>query len=241
MNLESFKFAALEAGLQLVLVPGTHLRATIGAGEERRLLFSSQPRTGAALVGGLQYSLAQSRLYAESRLELTFDPESLRRDHHHRLDVSARMYGPPRSGDAGAVHFSGMYRKMWRRGWDEFWLEARGVSRTGYVVFPEEQSIGDGDLLRGPFGAVYARRVGGLNLEYRFSLLRDIFKLGLFHNAAVYGDIIKRSPFTEKLAFADHRRIPARRVLRRGVVDGGPVRQGRRPRHPPGILTLPLA
>ncbi len=117
--------------------------------------------------------------------------------------MSARIYGPPRTGENGAVHLSGVYQKMWRRGWDEFWLEARGISRTGYVVFPEEQSIGDGDLLGGPFGAVYARRVGGLNLEYRFSLLRDIFKLGLFHNAAVYGDIIKRSPFTEKLAFAD--------------------------------------
>src|SRR5260370_19162782 len=91
---------------------------------------------------------------------------------------------------------------MWRRGWDEFWLEARGISRTGYVVFPEEQSIGDGDLLRGPFGAGYARRVGGLNLEYRFSLLRGIFKLRLFHNAAVYGDL-HRNPPRQQLSFAD--------------------------------------
>jgi hypothetical protein len=203
LNLESFEFATLEAGLQLVLVPGTHIRATLGAGEERRLLFSAKPGTSAGPVQGPQYALAQTRIYAESRLELTVDPESLRRDRHHRLDMSARMYGPPRSGDNGAVHLSLAYQKMWRRGWDEFWLEARGVSRTGYVVFPEEQSIGDGDLLRGPFGAVYARRVGGINLEYRFSLLRDILKLGLFHNAAVYGDITNRSPLTEKLAFAD--------------------------------------
>jgi hypothetical protein len=57
-------------------------------------------------------------------------------------------------------------------------------------------------VLRGPFGDVYARRVGGLQVEYRYSLLRDAFKLGFFHNLAGYG-AIDRATDKEKLAFAN--------------------------------------
>ena len=77
---------------------------------------------------------------------------------------------------------------MFPFGWNELWVEMRGVSRTGFVLFPEEASIG-GEVLRGPFGNEYARRYGGLQLEFRYSLLRDVFKLGIFHNAVGYGAI----------------------------------------------------
>ena len=203
LNLESFKFATLEAGLQLVLVPGTHVRATLGAGQERRLLFSTQAGTGLALIAGPQYALAQNRLYSEARLELVFDPQSLRRDRHHRLELGARIYGRPRPGDENALHLGGGYQKAWLRGWDEIWLQAHAFWRTGYVVFPEEQSVGDSDFLGGPFGAVYSRKLVGLNLEYRLSLVRDILKLGLFHNAVGYADIVRRNPYAEKRSFAD--------------------------------------
>src|SRR5205814_9968711 len=46
-----------------------------------------------------------------------------------------------------------------------------------------------GDVLRGEFGMDYAGRDGGLQLECRYSLLRDVFKLGIFQNAVGYGAI----------------------------------------------------
>ena len=44
-----------------------------------------------------------------------------------------------------------------------------------------------GRYLRGVFGDdYYMDRVGSLALEYRLSLTRDLFKLGIFHEAAVW-------------------------------------------------------
>jgi hypothetical protein len=202
LHLESFRFATLEIGVQLLVLPFPQLRASLGLGVQRRLLNSVEPQTGVAPVPGPQYSLAHTRPFAATTLSWTFNPESIRRDHHHQLTLDARVYGPPHRGDDGALHVSASYQKMWSPGWNELWLEARGVSRTGFVVFPEEESIGGGDFLRGPFGAVYTRRLVALDLEYRVSLYRDVFKIGLFHNAVAYS-ALDRTSGAEKLAAAN--------------------------------------
>ncbi len=72
----------------------------------------------------------------DAALSLTFDPESIRRDDHHQFALGARLYGSPHRRDDGALHLSASYQKMWPLGWNELWLEARGMSRTGFVVFP---------------------------------------------------------------------------------------------------------
>ena len=197
--LESFIFSTIDAGFHLVFVPVPYVRASLGGGAERRILTSVEPVTGSAFASS--YAFAHTRQYAEAALELTFDPESIRRDRHHRLGIDARLYGPPHTGQENTLHVSGWYQKMFPFGWNELWLEMQGSSRTGFVLFPEEGSIG-GSVLRGPFGDQYARRWGGLQLEYRYSLLRDVFKVGLFHNLAGYG-AIDRVTDKEKLRFAD--------------------------------------
>jgi hypothetical protein len=202
LHLEAFRFATLEAGLQLLILPVSQIRASVGLGVQRRLLNSVEPQTGVAPVAGPQYSLAHTRPYADVTISSTFDPESIRRDRHHQLAFGARVYGAPHMGDDGAQHLSVSYQKMWSPGWNELWLEARAISRTGFVVFPEEESIGGGDLLRGPFGGEYTRRLAALNLEYRLSLLRDVFKVGLFHDAVAYS-ALDRTSSAEKLAVAD--------------------------------------
>ncbi|HUJ28271.1 MAG TPA: hypothetical protein VLW85_19750 [Myxococcales bacterium] len=202
LNLESFEYAALEAGVQLLLVPDDYVRASIGAGGERRLLFNAQSPTNVQPLPGPQYSVAHDRPFAEAGLTLVLDPESLRRDRHHQLNLGARMYGPPHPGDEGALHLFLDWQKMWPVGWNEIWASVHALSRSGFVLFAEEESIGDGDLLRGPFGIEYARRAAGLDLEFRYSLLRDVFKLGVFHHGAAYGRL-DRTRGTEKLALAD--------------------------------------
>lgn len=202
LRLEAFRFARLEAGLQLLFLPLPQLSASLGIGVERRLLFSVEPESGVPPVAGPQYSLADTRPYADATLSLTFDPESIRRDQHHQLAFGARLYAAPHMGDEGALHLFANYQKMWHAGWNELWLEARGISRTGFVVFPEEESIGGGDFLRGPFGAEYTRRLVAMDLEYRLSLYRDIFKVGLFHNAVAYSRLDRVSG-AETLAAAN--------------------------------------
>jgi hypothetical protein len=211
LHLESFMFTTLEAGLHLLLVPIPHVRASVGGGLERRLLYSIEPAAGQVPIFGPSYEFAQTRQYGEASLELTFDPESIRRDRHHRLGVDARVYGAPRTGQNGATHLSGWYQKMFPFGWNELWVELRGISRTGFVLFPEENSIG-GSVLRGPFGGEYARRSGGLQLEFRYSLFRDGFKIGVFHNLAGYG-AIDRATDKEKLSFANSFGLGAHALL----------------------------
>jgi hypothetical protein len=193
LHVEAFRFATLEAEVQLLFLPLPELRASLGIGAQRRLLYSVEPQTGVPLVAGPQYSLADTRTYADATLSLVFDPESIRLDHHHQLVLAARLYDSPRSGDTGALHLSASYQKMWHLGWNELWLETQGISRTGFVAFPEEASVGGSEFLRGPFGAEYTRRVIALDFEYRVSLWRDVFKLGLFHNAAAYSRLDRTS------------------------------------------------
>jgi hypothetical protein len=100
------------------------------------------------------------------------------------------------------MHLTFGWQKMWAIGWNELWLNAHALSRSGFVLFPEEQSVGDGDFLRGVFGSDYVRRIAGLDIEFRYSLLRDVFKIGFFHNGAMYG-AVDRAAGTEKLALSD--------------------------------------
>jgi len=199
LRLESFMFTTLEAGVHLVFAPVAYVRTSLGGGVQRRLLFNVEPVSGSMYTSSLKF--AHTRQYAEAALELTFDPDNIRRDRHHLFGVDARVYGPPHTGEESAFHIGGWYQKMFPFGWNELWVEMRGVSRTGFVLFPEEASIG-GEVLRGPFGNEYARRYGGLQLEFRYSLLRDVFKLGIFHNAAGYG-AIDRLTNEDKLTFAN--------------------------------------
>ena len=202
LHVEAFQFATLEAGAQLLFLPRPEVRASLGTGLQRRLLYSVEPQSGVPPLPGPQYSLAHTRPFGEATFSFTFDPDSIRLDRHHQLAFGARFYAPPHAGDDGAQELSASYQKMWSRGWDELWIKARGISRTGFIVFPEEESIGGGDVLRGPFGGEYTRRLIALDLEYRRSLLRDVFKVGLFHNAVAYSTLDRQSG-AEKLTAAN--------------------------------------
>src|SRR6267143_1397542 len=86
LSLESFMFARIEGGVDLLLLPIPQVHAAIGAGVERRILYQVEPlSTVTNPPFGASYSFAQNRPYAEVRLELVFDPEALRRDRHHLL------------------------------------------------------------------------------------------------------------------------------------------------------------
>jgi hypothetical protein len=199
LNLDSFQFAVMDGGAQAVFQPTTQMRALLGTGVARRLLYDVRPEANVPLP--LQpFTIAETRQYAEGSVELTFDPENLRKDQHHVVYVGGRVYGPPHKNQKGELFLLAYYQKVVPFGWNELWVEARGISRSGSVIFPEEDSLGD--ELHGVFSNEYARKVATLNLEYRYSLMRDVFKLGLFHNFAVYGTT-NRTTNVDKPALAD--------------------------------------
>jgi hypothetical protein len=198
LRLESFKFATLDMDLALRVQPSNLVRLSLGLGLERRFLFAAErlPDT----VGDTS-SLAQTRSYGEASLLVRLNPGELRRDRGHELELAARLYGRGRADLSGSVRLSGRYQKMFALGWNELWLESYGEFQDGDIRFPEEQSIG-GDPLRGPFGSIYARKLLSFGVEYRYSLVRDVFKLGLFHNAVAFGSIDRENNHESPL-FAD--------------------------------------
>src|SRR5207253_3137361 len=86
------------------------------AAAARRPLFSVAPASGSMFSS--PYACAHTRQYAEMALELTLDPDSIRRDRHHLLGLDARVYGPPHEGQESALHLAGWYQKMFSFGWN---------------------------------------------------------------------------------------------------------------------------
>lgn len=189
LQLESFMFATLDANALLRVQTSDTVRLSVGLGLERRFLYAAE-RLPATIADTT--ALAQTRAYGDAALQVRLNPNELRRDRGHELSLEARLYGRGRSDRPSSVRLLGRYQKLIQFGWNELWLESRGEYRDGDVLFPEEQSIG-GDPLRGPFGSVYARKLLSFGAEFRYSLLRDVFKLGVFHNAVAFGAIDRLS------------------------------------------------
>ena len=200
LRLESFRFSTLQGQVQLLLLPIPGIRASIGAGVERRLLFNTEPQTGTTPVQGPQYSIPSAFITGISgqfyrQFALTIAGATI-----ISLVVSLTL-SPAMCALLLKPRARGRRVPLWQ--WPIvgfFSIFNWGFERLAKKVY--EESIGGGDLLRGPFGAVYARRLTGLDLEYRFSLLRDVFKLGIFHNAVGYG-AIDRATNKDKLAGAN--------------------------------------
>lgn len=191
LRLESFMFATLDANLALRVKPWETVLLSLGLGLERRFLYNAERLPDTVLD---TTSLAQTRPYGEAVLQVRLNPAELRRDRGHELELDARLYGRGRADRPGSVRLLGRYQKMFMSGWNELWIEGHGAYQQGEILFPEEQSIG-GDPLRGPFGGVYARKLVSLGAEIRYSLLRDVLKVGVFHNGVLFGSIDR---FTNK-------------------------------------------
>jgi hypothetical protein len=184
LHLESFSQAtfavSLDAGLFRPL-----WTVALGVGIERRFLFSLVKVAGAnPLVD--ETPRAQTRPYAELMAELVFNGDELRTDRKHQIDFEARFYsGSPSS--KRAVWLRAGWQRRFPLGWHEVLWQAHGTLREGEVLFPDEESVGN--HLNGAFGGDFARKLVSTGLEARYSLLRDVFKVGLFYNQVLFGAI----------------------------------------------------
>jgi hypothetical protein len=186
-GLDSYDQLVLEGSLDARAPILPQLELTFGLGLERRLLLDfNKYGTPSPQVDATPS--AQTRPYVQGLMSLTFNPDEIRRDRRHGLDVDARLYGAAAADRPMSFRLLGHYQKIWTPGWNEFWLEARGTLLSGDVLFADERSIGND--LRGPFGSSdFARHVGSVSLELRYSIIRDIFKLGVYHDLAAFGAI----------------------------------------------------
>ena len=188
LGLDGFHFATLQAVAFLQDDVSPNLSLWMGGGLERRLLLSVQ-RAGTTSPAVDATPRAQTRPFGALRFRYRFDPETLRRDRGDVLQFDARLAAPGGGARDGAAYLRGRFQHVRLIGWDEFWVQGVGNLLAGDVFFTEEESLG-ADALRGAFsGTDYTRRLLGIGFEYRYSFWRDVFKLGLFTNLAVYQPI----------------------------------------------------
>jgi len=122
-------------GVHLVFAPNPYVRTARG-GVARRLLFSrSSPPPGPILSPTPSSHAAVPRRPA---LELTFDPDSIRRDRHHLLGLDARVYGPSARGqESAAAPLAGWFERCFLSDGTSLG-RSPGISPTGFILFPRK-------------------------------------------------------------------------------------------------------
>lgn len=168
---------------------GVHL--SLGGGFRWRRLFAIHAAEGLLLPPGIDAENERERTFALLRGELVFDASTQGRwDRRHELWFEARHFfaiTDPHYGEARAA-----YQRVFPFGWHDLIVKARGAWLWGEVVFHDEELV-SGYHLRAVFGNEWARRVASQQSEFRFSITRDLYKLSLFHDVAVFGRVDRQT------------------------------------------------
>lgn len=127
------------------------------------------------------------RSFVEARLDLVFFDGDARYDRRHafflegRLSARVTRFDLPLFSEARAG-----YQLVIPIGWHDVWIRGKGTWMSGDVLFPFEEVLGE--HLPAVFGDIWVSKAGGLRTEFRYSLVRDVFKVGVFANGLAYGE-----------------------------------------------------
>ena len=195
---QTYWWNRLEGALGLTIEPwiGTQLTAELGV--QQRDLFAVDQLEDADIPRVEPSSTLLG--FAGLSVRIFFDPDQLRLDRRHRFDFDVRRYGGTGSQSFWAIDAE--YKKVFGFGWNDLRLRATiGGVASNYGIADAVPMTGR--FLRGVFGhSVYLDQAAALGLEYRFSLLRDVFKVGLFHEGAVFREARNPNP-THERSFAN--------------------------------------
>lgn len=183
ISVERYIFTPLRAALGLALHPIPHFSMSLGGGIQYRGLSGVTAMPGETIP--VKAKEEGFSLFAGGELRLVLNPGVLRRDREHELWLRG-IYTAPRGDLQGFLIAAGRYDKVLLFDYDEFWIRLSGHTAVGTPPFYDEISLGD--ELRVAFGATYAVHAGGLGLEYRRSVLRDLVKFSLFNDVSVFED-----------------------------------------------------
>lgn len=179
--LEEYFTETLEAGLGLYWHLGDTSYVTFGGGWQSKYLFGVDQLENPPVV--LEAN-ERHRPFVASQLDLELGKASLRSDQRHSLGFEGRHYwGETDSYD----RFRATYELPIRFGWHQLWLKASATKLWGEVPVGDEEKI-DRRYVRGVFNERYfVREVASASAEFRYSLIRDQFKLSLFTDFACFG------------------------------------------------------
>ena len=186
LGLENYLTSNTELSMDLEARPLSPLRLFVGFGLQHFYLFGERGPFGLGLAPTEQM---RWRGFVQLGVDYVFDTGNARWDRRHALELSGRLWN--NLAQPGRVTYTEVkvyWQKVFSFGWHDLWLKARGAWLAGDVLYPFELPLGD-NLRAISFGDTFVRTVGGASAEFRFSLTRDLFKLGFFVDAAAFGQL----------------------------------------------------
>jgi hypothetical protein len=182
LNLENYWALTSDVALQLETELRPGMRFLVGGGFEYRRLFGLEVAPEHEVPPDVTVT-ERKRPFIRATHESVMDPDVLRWDRRHTIESELRYYFPFNS-ELGFGWADVRYQYVKELGWHDFWVKTRGHLSWGEVTFHDELSVAE--LVRGLFGGQWVPSGANLQLEFRFSLVRDDIKIGVFHDLAVF-------------------------------------------------------
>lgn len=190
LMLEHYALGTMEfvtgAGSKLLKDSEREFDLFFNLGWQRRWIFGVDPSPGATLPPDVQkVPSVSNRAFLRVNSNYVFNPTELRQDLRDLATLQFDAYRPTVKGDSGYLRLDVQVKKLFAFGWNELRLGARLTGEVGDVQYVDEVSLED--HFRIGFGLEkYTHRVTSLSTEFRYSLLRDKFKVGLFNDIGVW-------------------------------------------------------
>lgn len=181
LQLENFNALDLAGAAQLQLELAKGFDFTIGAGFEWRRLFGFEERPGVPLSPDVLLA-DRKRPFLRVSHQSVIDPTVLRWERRHTLESELRFLFPI-LGQPAFTWVDVRYQYVHAFGWHDLWVNSRGHVAWGDVTFHDE--VAAGEFVRGVFGDLWVPAAVNLQLEFRFSLTRDVLKFGIFNDLAL--------------------------------------------------------
>jgi hypothetical protein len=198
LHVEQYKIgtAELGTGAGSQLTPEFSIYVTLGL--QRRWIYDLQ---NAALPLNLpppippatSYPLApdvakvpsvSNRAFLRMNSGYVFNPEELRQDLRNGATLQLDAFRPV-SGDRGFFRFDAQGHQLFFLGWHEIRLGGHVSGEAGDIWFVDEIPLET--HLRIGFGLQkFTHRAGSLSVEFRYSVLRDKVKIGVFNDTGIW-------------------------------------------------------
>jgi len=198
LQLESFRVVNLElpagAGAQLSKQFGLFFTF----GPQRRWITQKNPATGYTLLQEVaDVPKVSTRMFLRLNSQYTFNPAEIRQDLRDSVALQLDAYQPtsqdPTLSSSGFFRFDLQGHVLFPLGWNELRAGAHVSGEAGNIWFIDELPLFD--HLRIGFGlGQYTHMAGSGSLEFRYSILRDKVKIGVFNDTGVWRHLPRNDP-----------------------------------------------
>ena len=193
-----FRRETLQAAAGVSDAIGARIFLAAGVGVQSRWFFDLDDAT--QMLSPLHPEIdRQVRPFFLGTLRLLLDPEELRADFRNPASVTAQVF---KSGGTSGVAYridAGIdYAQP--IGWHELRFDAHAFALGGDTQFFDQETLGD--YMQNVFNDVFSAHVVELGCEFRYSLLRDRFKVGALAHVLAYGELNALPGLAEQGAYA---------------------------------------